>query len=109
LSKILAVALVGLTLAIERESMRAFCEVLLTKDREIPIAIKAMATIRIERQNYRLPFTRFRHSGADILDYACGLVTKHDRHGIAESAINDFEICMAKSRRPHSHQHVGWS
>jgi hypothetical protein len=51
LSKTLAVSQVRLTLAIEGKGVRAFGEVLLTKYREASIAIKAMPTIGIQRQN----------------------------------------------------------
>ena len=56
--------------------MWALGEVRLTKNGEIPIAIKTMPTIRIDRQNYRLPYTRLRDRRANVLNYARSLVAK---------------------------------
>jgi hypothetical protein len=43
---------------------------------------------------------------SDLLDDASGLVPEHDRHGIAQRAVDHFQIGVAETGGAHAHQHV---
>src|SRR6185295_16243022 len=45
--------------------------------------------------------------GACLLDDACGLMSEHDRHWIAQGSFDDLEIGVAKARGADFYEHVG--
>src|SRR5262252_930388 len=94
--------------AVELQRLRALAEIILAQDREAAVAIVAVAAMRVPRQDDVIALFHPPHGGTHLLDHACGFMAEHDRHRIAQRAVDHFEIGVAKPRGTHAHQHVRW-
>ena len=88
-------------------ALRPVREIGLAEDRQVAVAIEAMAAMRVPRQDdvvadLRRPCA----SGPTVLDDARRLVAEHDRHRVAQRAFDDFEVGVAEPGRLDPHQHV---
>src|SRR5215467_6593943 len=94
--------------AVELHRLRALAEIILAQDREPAVAIVAVAAMRVPRQDDVIALFQPPHGGTHLLDHACGFMTEHDRHRIAQRAVDHFEVGVTKPRGVHAHQHVRW-
>src|SRR5262249_27033694 len=94
--------------AIELHRLRTLGEIVLAQDREAAVAIVAVAAMRVPRQDDVIALLQLPHGGACLLDHPRGFMAEHDRHRIAQRAVDHFEIGVAKTRGAHAHQHVRW-
>jgi hypothetical protein len=46
------------------------------------------------------------HCRAHLFDHAGGLVTQHDRHGVAQRPVDDLEIGVTKAGGANADQHI---
>jgi hypothetical protein len=76
------------------------------KNRQIALAIKAMAAMRVPRQNHMIARPHTRHAASNILHDAGALVAEYDRQRISQGALNDFKIGMAQAACADTHQNV---
>ena len=69
--------------AVELHRLRPFGEVILAQDRQAPVAVIAMAAMRIPRQDDVIALLEPLHGGTHVLDHASSFVAEHNRHRIA--------------------------
>ena len=96
----------GAALTVEGDRLRPVCEIGLAQDRQVAVAIEAMAAMRVPRQDDMVADCDAACLGPDFLDNAGRLVTQHNRHRIAQRAGDDFEIGVTEPGRFDAHQHI---
>src|SRR6516162_6391726 len=74
--------------AIELHRLRALGEIILAQDREAAVAIVAVAAMRVPRQDDVIALLQLPHGGACLLDHARRFMAEHDRHRIAQRAVD---------------------
>src|SRR5262249_15429456 len=94
--------------AVELQRLRALAEIILAQDREAAVAIVAGPAMRVPRRADLTALFPPPHGGTHLLDHACGFMAEHDRHRIAQRAVDHFEVGVTKPRGAHAHQHVRW-
>ena len=102
-----AVVQARLALAVELHGLRALAEIFLAQDRQVAVAIEAMPAMRIPRQDDVFALARSGTPATDVLDDARCLMAEHDRHRIAQRAVDHFQIGVAEAGGADPHQHVG--
>src|SRR4029450_4023000 len=98
-----------LALPVEMDGLRAFGERLFTQNWQIAVAIEAVSAMRIPRQHDVIAFAIRPNISADLLDDPCCLMTEHDRHRVAQGALDHLEIGVAEPCSSDANQHVGRS
>jgi hypothetical protein len=58
--------------------------------------------MRVPRQDDVIALFQPPHGGTHLLDHACGFMAEHDRHRIAQRAVDHFEVGVTKPRGAHA-------
>ena len=96
----------GAALAVKGDRLRPICQIGLAQDRQVAVAIEAMAAMRVPRQDDMVANRDAARLGPDFLDNAGRLVTEHNRHRIVQRAGDDFEIGVTEPGRFDAHQYI---
>src|SRR5580692_1868639 len=95
------------TFPVEGDGLGAVRQIGLTEDRQIAVAIKAMAAMRVPRQDDMIADRDAFYIAPHRPDDPGRLVPKHDWHRGAQTAFDDLKVGVAKACRLYPHRHVG--
>src|SRR6202000_1787096 len=84
---------------VELNRKRRLLKIRFAQNRKIAIAIEAVPAMRIPGQDDVVADGYTAGIAADLLDNAGRFMTEDNRHGIAQSAIDDFEVGVTESDR----------
>jgi hypothetical protein len=92
--------------AVEEHALRFVALVGFAEDRQIALAVEAVAAVRIPRADDMVARPDGRHVAAHRFDDTGALVTEHDGQRIREGARHHFEIGVAQAAGPEPHEDV---
>ena len=95
-----------LALAVELDGLRSLGEIVLAQDRQVAVAIEAVAAMRVPGQDDMIALPELSHGGPDLFDDARRFVAEHDRHRVAQRAVDDFKVGMAEPGGAHADEHI---